>query len=293
MKSAEDIRKYFRKSKLSTNSDRHEAIFEKIQRAQDESRTTAPDSYRLNLRSNIMKSSITKLTAAAMIIALVILGSLEFLDNGSGSSVVWAEVAQKVETSQGLIYRVRGTNSASLEGDNGPDYTMEYGSTTQKRTDGYKDGQIIRSFYKDFETGVGEAVFHTTKMFIREDLSDNQGQQNHQDQMDPRHLLHKVLACEHRELGQETIDGILCEGLETTDPALMGDLPEEIESLDVQMRIWVDMETKYPVRYERKVTIEIGGEVMSSDYVVDQFQWDVKLDPGFFESNIPADYEQM
>jgi hypothetical protein len=53
------------------------------------------------------------------------------------------------------------------------------------------------------------------------------------------------------------------------------------------------VETKYPVRYEKKLTVETGGEVISSDYVVDQFQWDVVLDPSLFEANIPSDYEQM
>ena len=63
----------------------------------------------------------------------------------------WADVARKVEASQGMICRIRGTNSASLEGDNGPDYTMEYSSAKQKRTDGYKDGQIIAKTLSLFE----------------------------------------------------------------------------------------------------------------------------------------------
>ena len=73
MKSTEDIKKYFQKSTLSTNPDRHEAIFEKIQRAQDQSKTSEPASHRLNLRSSIMKSPITKLAAAAVIIIAVTL----------------------------------------------------------------------------------------------------------------------------------------------------------------------------------------------------------------------------
>jgi len=79
MKSVEDIKKYFQKSTLSTNHNIHEAIFEKIQRAQDKSKTTTPASYRFNIRSNIMKSSITKLAAVAVIIIAVVL-SINFLD---------------------------------------------------------------------------------------------------------------------------------------------------------------------------------------------------------------------
>jgi hypothetical protein len=73
MKSAEDIKRYFQQATLSTNADKHEAIFEKIQRAQDQPKTTAPASYRPHRRSNIMKNPITKLAAAAVIIIAITL----------------------------------------------------------------------------------------------------------------------------------------------------------------------------------------------------------------------------
>ena len=69
MKSADDIRKIFRESTLSTNRDRHEAIFEKVRRAQEQSQTTGPAVSRHNIWSNIMKNPITKLAAAIIVIA--------------------------------------------------------------------------------------------------------------------------------------------------------------------------------------------------------------------------------
>ncbi len=246
----------------------------------------------LSIRKIIMKSPITKLAAAAVIV-VVVLGLFEFIGTGSTSGVVWAEVARKVEASQGLIYRIRGTSSVSLEGEDGPDYSMHYLSTGQQRTDGYKNGHIIRSFYRDFEARTGTAVFHTVKRFIREDLHDDQGSQRQQDMMNPKHLVQTILSCEYRKLGQKTIEGVLCEGLETTDPAFLGPLREAFKRLEVQLRLWVNAETEYPVLCERKFSGEADGEVMSSEYVVDQFQWDVELDESIFEPNIPADYESM
>jgi len=73
MKSAEDIKRYFQRATLSTNPDKHEAIFEKMQRAQEQSKTTVPASYRLRYGSKIMKSPIAKLTAAAVVIIAVAL----------------------------------------------------------------------------------------------------------------------------------------------------------------------------------------------------------------------------
>jgi hypothetical protein len=104
MKSVEDIKRFFQKSTLSTNQDRHEAIFEKIKRAQDKSKTTTPASYRLNLRSNIMKSSITKLAAAAAIIIAVMLGINYISGSPDGASVSWADVLENIEAARTLTY---------------------------------------------------------------------------------------------------------------------------------------------------------------------------------------------
>ncbi|MCP4614169.1 MAG: hypothetical protein GY845_36250 [Planctomycetes bacterium] len=99
MKSVEDIKRYFQKSTLSTNDDRHEAIFEKIQRAQDQSKTTTPASYRLSLRSNIMKSRITKLAAAAVIALAAIIGISQF----AGGSVTFADVIEPILNARTVV----------------------------------------------------------------------------------------------------------------------------------------------------------------------------------------------
>ena len=84
MKSADDIERYFQKSTLSTNSCRHEAVFEKIQRAQDQSKDTAPALSGPKIRNTIMKSPTTKLATAAVVIAAITLGLLEFIGGGTG-----------------------------------------------------------------------------------------------------------------------------------------------------------------------------------------------------------------
>jgi hypothetical protein len=99
MKSVEDIKRYFQKSTLSTNHNIHEAIFEKIQRAQDKSKTTTPASYRLNIRSNIMKSRITQLAAAAVIIAVLL--SITFLDKAGAPAYA---IEQTIKAYDGIRY---------------------------------------------------------------------------------------------------------------------------------------------------------------------------------------------
>jgi hypothetical protein len=102
---------------------------------------------------------------------------------------------------------------------------------------------------------------------------------------DPNGTVQRFFSCKHKELGQKTIDGVLCEGIETTDPAFYGRVnPPETP----MARVWVSVETSYPVQLE--------GEYVSDDgqtryaFVQDQFQWDVELDESIFEPNIPAGY---
>jgi len=205
--------------------------------------------------------------------------------------VVWAEVARKVEASQGSIVRCR-ESSPSNEGD----YTLKYYSPTHSRTDHYKGGHITYSYYEDFDTMTITSVFHIHKHYITDKLN-NSGYEffleQHDDWINPRYLVQRILSGEHRELGQKTIEGVLCEGIETTDPAALGPLPGPVNRLEVEMRLWVDVETKYPVLFESKMSGEAEGKWMSSDGVMDQFQWDVELDPSFLKANIPPDYVDM
>jgi hypothetical protein len=73
----------------------------------------------------------------------------------------------------------------------------------------------------------------------------------------------------------------------------MGPTPEQIDLLDVLLRLWVNVETGYPVLFESKISAEYEGEVDVLECIMDQFQWDVELDPNIFEPNIPPDYEAL
>jgi len=239
-----------------------------------------------------MKNPIAKLAVAAAIVAAVVLGLFEFVSNDGGSGVVWAEVAEKVRATSGLVLRC--TESSSFVPDEG-DYAMKYFTPTRARTDSYKDGEIVRTFYDDLETMTFLGLFHPRKHYLKRQHGGGiEGfLEQQEDWTNPRYLVGQILSAEHRELGRQTIDGVLCEGLETTDPAVMGPMPGEVERLEVEMRLWVDAGTGYPVRFEAKISGEAEGQALASECVMDQFQWDVELDPEFMKASIPADYVSM
>ena len=79
------------------------------------------------------------------------------------------------------------------------------------------------------------------------------------------------------------------EGLETTDPTF-GDSNAQVDNL--MLRLWVSVETRYPVLCEGSVVFE-GDDGVRIETVLDKFQWDVELDASEFEPKIPPDYEKM
>jgi hypothetical protein len=239
-----------------------------------------------------MKSPIVKLAAAAVIIVLVAMGLFEFIGTDSTSGVVWADVVRIVGESRGLIYR--GTDLSPSSGD---DYSITYTSPTHCRKEFYKDGQIIRTCYVDFtasDTATLTDVFHIHKLCVTTTYKTSDNGlflEWRDDWTNPSFLVQAILSAEHSKLGRKTIEGVLCEGIETTNPTCFGPLPGKVNNLKVEFRLWVSLETGYPVLYESKMSGEQESEVWELHSITDQFQWNVELDPGIFEPNIPPDYE--
>lgn len=227
-----------------------------------------------------MKSPILKLAVAAVVIVAVVLGLFELLGTESQSGVVWAEVAKKVEASRGVIYRSREVASDSR--DDAPDYTMNYLSSTHSRLDSYKGDQIIKTIYDDYNTKTVILVDYFHKSYVKMTFDEKIQQSNFL--TDPNRMVQRFLSCKHRKLEPKTVEGVLCEGIETTDPAF-----DEYDYTDsVMARVWVSVETGYPVRLEVEL-VRNNGEIRIGG-VSDQFQWDVELDESIFEPNIPPDY---
>jgi hypothetical protein len=289
MKRARDIERMIQDLRHPVDAQAHDRVLGRLlgalkQQKQTQSAATQPHAGRM-----IMRSPIAKLAVAAAIIAAVALGLFEFISTNTGSGVVWAEVAQKVQASGGLILRVTETSSMSPDDS---DYAIKHFSPVGSRTDAYKDGQVTRSSCSNYETMTATYVFHAHKNYISTQYQEGiEGfLEKDEDWTNPKYLVQQILSVEYEKLEQKMVDGVLCEGLETSDPAVMGPLPGPVDRLEVHMRLWVDVQTQYPVRFESKITAEAEGEHIESDCVMDQFQWDVEVDPNLFTLDMPAGY---
>jgi len=233
-----------------------------------------------------MRSAVVKLGIAAAIIAVVGLGIVEFIGTGSKSGVVWAEVAKNVEASQGVIWRLRGTGSRDPNDDWPKAYKITWRSAAITRTDYYRGGQIHRTIYYNLDAKTVIGVLHDRKMYSKEAMSDEQVQRARADKgrwTDPQSLINCCLALKHHALDRKMIDGVLCEGIETTDAS---GLPFK----SFTARGWVSVETGYPVLAEVEA-IDDGGTRHTS--TLDQFRWNVDLSAEGVEPEIPAGYEPL
>jgi len=238
----------------------------------------------LRLRRLIMKSPMTRIAVAAVVVVACLLGASMFRQTGS---IALADVVAKVEQMRAYLYKATST----VEGDAGVESTSEttvlmsndFGMKTDRmgldgpdrletRLESYLLPQDKRIILVDF----------TQKQYTRLSLDDetvaNMKVENH----DPREMIKRLLGCRYKELGTSVIEGIRVEGFETTDPNYLGNPVG-----DVSARWWVATETWLPVRYELEMDLASGRRL---SMVQDGYQWGIPVQASDFEPDIPADF---
>jgi hypothetical protein len=257
-----------------------------------ESARTTGSAPPILMRRTIMKNPIAKLGLAAVIVAVMGLGLLEFVTTGSKSGVVWAEVARKVNASPGVIYRTGGTGLWDPNEDWPQGYIMHYKSPLHSRTDWSRGGQIRRAVCFDLTTKTLVWLAYDKNVYTKEPMKEDIVQSVQSDQsrwMHPEDITNRFVSHKHKSLGARTIDGVPCEGIETTDPAVFG-----VNYLIKTFvgRLWVSTATRYPVRMETEVAAGADGSIRQTGFA-DQFQWDVTFSPADREISIPPGFRPL
>jgi hypothetical protein len=241
----------------------------------------------------IMNNKITKFAAAAVIIIAIMIGINHFGGSIDGASVTWAEVAKKVEQAQVFIFREQSTHTIYKEnkiiGSNESN-TMTYISPKYgSRTDGYENGQIIITTYGYLAEKAIISLIHPMKKYERIPWS---GEDTNTAKIGPKEMIKQFMEEEYKKLGRKIIDGREAEGIEVHN-LKQASANFKIESFTA--RLWVDVETVFPVLLESEIVGSLVGNEGSVHIssIYDNFQWNVELEPGFFEPNIPEDYDVL
>jgi len=286
MRPSENIEKLIKNINIETNAKTDKAVLGDIVEAFEESiknksAITQPSIWRI-----IMKSKVTKLAVAALIVITVLIAISQYDGSISGTSVVWANVVKNTEQARAFTYRERETQKyggKTHESERQCYFSTKYGF----RMDNYKNGQIaISTFTLPVEKAL-IGIVHPLKAYSRKSLPETEiaGYQ----QVGPKYTVKLFTSVEYKELGRKIINGVEAEGIEVRDPSV-GRTNFPVKSF--VGRLWVDVETGYPVLLESEIVGDHNGPIEIKT-VSDDFQWDIELDTSIFEPNIPADYTLM
>lgn len=269
----------------AARSDLEDQVMNRIIREQNvRLKSAVQASAGLRLRRFLMRSPLTRVAAVAVV---VIACALAFSMWKGTTSVTLAGVVAKVEQIQSYLYR----ESATIRDQSGGDYTLQatvltsnaYGVKTEQTTVKADNGQETRLLMYLLPQKKSIVILNLAeKQYGRRELDDATLATMKIDTRDPREMIKRLLACKYSELGTAVIDGVAVQGFATTDPAYLGNTGENLS-----VRLWVDVQTWLPVRYELDMDIREGVHISA---VQEGYQWDIPVVAGDFEPDIPADF---
>jgi outer membrane lipoprotein-sorting protein len=244
------------------------------------------------LLEQIMKSRITKLAAAAVIFVAVLAG-IPLLNPEQG--IALGDVLAKVEQVRAFMYKMNMKMAVSV-GENLPAMDMDMKMTvTISRDFGMKaetisvDGNTGRkstsTAYIIPNEKIAVTLMPDEKKYLQMEFDDDLLAKMKQQNNDPREMIKRMMSSEYTELGRTRIDGIQVDGFQTTDPAVIGGMGE-----NVKLTLWVDVERWLPVRSEMEFKM---GDKMQVHGVVSEFNWDLAVTADEFKPVIPDDFEPM
>jgi hypothetical protein len=234
-------------------------------------------------------SLLSAIDRGTLLVAAVLVAINQFGDSVGVTTAVWAKVAENVEKAEAFTYRMKETETRMKKQQTFTDErerTVYVSSNYGLRMDNYREGQVAISTYALPAEKAIITVCHPMKIYTRNQMPEKEIESLRQ--TGPIEIVNRFVSGQYKELGRDSIDGAEVEGFEVDDPNLV-EANFKVDSLI--SRLWIDMETGFPVLIESEV-IGMGGALKTSS-VMDQFEWNVDLGPELFEPNIPLDYTSM
>ena len=236
----------------------------------------------LSIRRTIMRSPITRIAAAAVIFVTCLTGL--FLLRSTGSGIVLADVVERIE--QVTACRVRMDATLKMQDMDEKPISQAtiltsdaFGSKMTIAVNNPLTGlNTVQEIYVLLSQNTITTLVPNRKIYSELEF-DEASFDSWRQQNDPRTMIKKILEFENTSLGRSTIDGIEVEGFSTTDPG--GPMGQ------AETKIWVDVETKFPVRMEVRKN---AGNDTYMRMTFHDFQWDVQVDAAQFKPVIPDDY---
>ena len=258
-----------------------------------------PTAHTVNVWRIIMKSKISKLAAAAVIVLAGFL-ALNFFDKTSG--IVWADVVKRLEDIKTGVYKI----TTDIKGFPGTpegytthitqDVTLSYEQSAVRIDSSLQvpGGTRKTRTHILFEERRLVTIMPDPKKYIEVTISDEQMKKMDEEKGDPVTLLKAMLEHEYTELGRKKINGVMSWGIEVSDPKLgakMGSFISGGMFDETVVQLWVDEKNRLPIRIDATGSSKDGQASMETVY--DNFQWDIVIEPALLKPEIPDDYELL
>ena len=266
MRPSENIEKLIKKLHYETSAETHERVIGNVllaldKKAKQKAGAIAPDLWRM-----IMKTKVTKLAAATVIIAAVLVGT--YLLGGNGANAVYAHVVEQLHYARTMTYSiVTHTPVETMPSLRQQMAFKEPGLMRTTTADGYIT--VI-----DWNQNKGITLWPPKREYIDFVVSNYQ----HDPVQDPFTVVEKLrmLPDEADEvLGEKEIDGRLLQGFRVTQG-------------DMINTVWIDPQTEQLVRVEIEYSSSPGMNTIMTD-----FQFNAELDDSLFSLTPTEGYNRM
>ena len=244
--------------------------------------------YRPSIGRIIMRSPMTKLAAAAIIIIAVLAGI--YFITGKTPEVTccaWAQIADKVQQIKTCFCKMR-LKTSMPQGQTEQEGELLISADHGFRMDTYMNGNLAMQMFMKMDERKMVTVMPLQKKYMRIELTDQQITETKQKVLDPREMVQGFMTGQYTELGEQTLDGLKVKGIEVVNPPAFKGVYSNFIG-----RTWVDVTTEYPVKIEIEAEVAAGTQKVQISMVMDEFNWGIELGPEEFEPNIPADYTTM
>ncbi len=297
MRPAESIKKTIKNARIKINPEVKKSALRELITELQKSKTTGLAGPRLSLWRIIIKSKITKIAAAAVFI-IAIIGLHEINSSFRGTSVAWADVAErlgKVRSYKAKARRVLtevGQEEPFFEGDILRYFSPDHGSVEES----YEDGKLVMLAYCSIAEQAALIVFPPPlKMYCRFDL--NEELLSVVEYFNPANtegIMKEFGSQRCVKLGRREIDGVMAQGFEVKDVKIFSHVPPLLLRVeDINIRMWVDEETLLPIRVEGEgffTGLMTLFKKCTYHEVMHSIEYDVEINDSIFDPNIPDDY---
>ncbi|MHC4536644.1 MAG: carboxypeptidase-like regulatory domain-containing protein [Planctomycetota bacterium] len=279
MRPTENIEKLLKDINIDTNAKTDKAVYSDVIEAFEKSNSKKTSAIEQNIWRIIMKSSITKLTAAAVIIVAILIGINYFGSPIDGTSVAFADVVRPllaVETGRfKMTIDVAASNLDWINYGDDSVQTIEvmFAGPGQTRWNIPTGEVLVANMQEGKVTILMPAQKEAAIMQVGPPgLIPRHNRFNKLLALRP--LIESALETEDESvefLGEREIEGLTVTGYYVPGPEHHGDIT-----------IWADSETKLPVRIEQSMGTQIA--------VISEIAYNVELDESLFSVQPPVGY---